>query len=251
MFWLGKISPSYPVRPEHKLPLLLPLYLIAPLVVELYRRSWDRRPWSDYGMAWDGQFFEAGGWGFAIAALGVAVLIGGQWALGWRQKTSATQGASAPVAWWLVLALLPLTALISWVEELVFRGVLVNGLLASLPWGTVALVASLIFAVSHLVWDGPAGVPQLPGLGLMGLVLLLARWVAGGSLGLAWGLHAGWIFALALSDTLALTQPSPTAPTWLAGRPDQPLTGLAALGLLLLTGVGLWGYAQWVSPGLG
>ncbi|NJL49772.1 MAG: hypothetical protein HC929_23055 [Leptolyngbyaceae cyanobacterium SM2_5_2] len=85
----------------------------------------------------------------------------------------------------------------------------------------------------------------------MGLVLLLARWVTGGSLGLAWGLHAGWIFAIALSDTLNFTQPVPTAPTWLAGRPDQPLTGLAALMLLLLTGAGLWGYAQWVTSSLG
>lgn len=251
LLWLGKIPPSYPVKQAHKLLLLLPLYVMAPVAVEIYRRFWDRCFWSDYGVVWHGRFLQTAGWGFAIAVLGVAVLLGGQWALGWQQRTPTDHWATAPVDWLTLLALLPLTAFIGWVEELIFRGVLVNGLLATLPWGAMAMVASLIFALSHLVWDGPAGVPQLPGLVLMGLVLLLARWVAGGSLGLAWGLHTGWIFAIALSDTLNLTQPSSNAPAWLAGRPEQPLTGLAALALLLLTGAGIWGYTLWAGASLG
>ncbi|NJL49771.1 MAG: CPBP family intramembrane metalloprotease [Leptolyngbyaceae cyanobacterium SM2_5_2] len=131
-------------------------------MVELYRRHWDRGSWSDYGVVWDGPFWQVAGWGFAIAILGVALLIGGQWALGWRRRTLAAERASALVDWRTLLALLPITVLIGWVEELVFRGVLVNGLLAILPWGAMALVASLIFAVSHLVWDGQAGVPSYP-----------------------------------------------------------------------------------------
>jgi uncharacterized protein len=248
---LGRIRLTYPVAPEHKLPLLLPLYLVAPLAVEVYRRYWDNAAWFDYGVFWHGQFMAAAGLGFAIATLGVTLLIGVQLALGWRQWRPPADPNRPPPPLALLLALLPLTLLIGWVEELIFRGVLVNGLLAALPWAAMALVASLIFAISHLVWDGPAGIPQLPGLGLMGLVLIVARWAAGGSLGLAWGLHAGWIFAIALSDALALTGPSSTAPDWLAGKPDQPLTGVAALGLLFLTGVGIWGYAQWAGARVG
>jgi hypothetical protein len=71
-------------------------------------------------------------------------------------------------------------------------------------------------------------------------VLLLARWAGGGSLGLAWGLHAGWVFAIAAIDALALLGPGQSGPVWLVGLVDQPLTGLLPLGLLLLTGAGVW-----------
>jgi membrane protease YdiL (CAAX protease family) len=134
---------------------------------------------------------------------------------------------------------LPLALFVGWIEELVFRGVLVNGLGQALPLWAMAIAVSVIFAVSHLLWDGPAGAPQLPGLAIMGAVLLLARWVDGGSLGLAWGLHAGWVFAIAAIDALALVQPGKREPLWLVGLSDQPLTGVLPLGLLVLTGVGL------------
>jgi hypothetical protein len=140
----------------------------------------------------------------------------------------------------VLLAVLPLALFVGWIEELIFRGVLVNGLGQALPIGPMAIAVCLIFALSHLVWDGPAGAPQLPGLAIMGAVLLLARWATGGSLGLAWGLHAGWVFAIAAIDALALLKPGKAEPAWLVGLPDQPLTGLLPLGLLVLTGVGVW-----------
>ncbi|HEY9880465.1 MAG TPA: CPBP family intramembrane glutamic endopeptidase [Leptolyngbyaceae cyanobacterium] len=152
----------------------------------------------------------------------------------------------------LVLPILALTLAISWVEEIIFRGFVVNQLHLASDWlGSVEVsswggfaIASLLFAVLHLVWDGPAGIPQLPGLALMGSVLILARWADGGLLGLPTGLHAGWICALALVDTLKLVTPVETSPRWLAGKPDQPLTGLLDIVLLLGTGVLLWGYGQ-------
>jgi membrane protease YdiL (CAAX protease family) len=160
-----------------------------------------------------------------------------------RQDTAEASAAtdeaiSAPGG--VLLAVLPLALFIGWIEELVFRGVLVNELGQALPLGVMAIAVCLIFAISHLVWDGPAGAPQLPGLALMGAVLLIARWALGGSLGLAWGLHAGWVFAIAAIDALALLQPGRAEPIWLVGLPDQPLTGVLPLGLLLLTGVGVW-----------
>lgn len=249
MAWLGKFPLRYPVAPEHKLPLLLPLYAIAPLAVEGYRRWWDRATWADYGVLWPWDGLKSTGLGLAIAILGVALLIASQVALGWRQwRPSPTDGASLPsLDWPLLAALLPLTLFIGWVEELIFRGVLVNGLLGPLPWVGMAILASVIFALSHLLWDGPAGVPSLPGLGVMGLVLIVARWATGGALNLAWGLHTGWIFAIALSDALHLTEATDSAPPRLAGQPDQPLTGVAALALLLLTGLGVAIYGFWQS----
>jgi membrane protease YdiL (CAAX protease family) len=259
---LAHIPWRYPVAPEHKLPLLLPLYLLAPVALEIYRRYGNGGTWADYGVAWQASTVATVGIGLGVAILGVMLLVATQLALGWRQwRPRFSQGKarfnsppdcspdlpSEPPAPPLVLlvALPVLTLFIGWVEELIFRGVLVNGLLSALPWMAVAILASAIFAVSHLVWDGPAGVPSLPGLGLMGLVLVLARWAMAGDLSLAWGLHTGWIFAIALIDALHLIQPSPHLPP-LAGKPDQPLTGLPALGLMVLTGLGIGVYALWL-----
>lgn len=258
---VGQIPLTYPVAPQHKLPLLLPLYLVAPAAVEVHRRLTASR-WSDYGIAWDRPFFAIAIAGFAIALGGVVLLTLLQVGLGWRKwqapggqspqalpSRSAPnpgdaeiprQDAPTPAPGVVLLAVLPLALFVGWIEELVFRGVLVNGLGQALPIGAMAIAVSLIFAVSHLVWDGPAGAPQLPGLTIMGAVLLLARWAGGGSLGLAWGLHAGWVFAIAAIDALALLGPGQGGPVWLVGLVDQPLTGLLPLGLLLLTGAGVW-----------
>ncbi|PSN77786.1 hypothetical protein C8B47_20280, partial [filamentous cyanobacterium CCP4] len=81
---IGQIPLTYPVAPQHKLPLLLPLYLLAPVAVEVHRRL-EVGTWSDYGIAWNQSF----GWlavaGFAIAAGGVAALVALQVGLGWRR----------------------------------------------------------------------------------------------------------------------------------------------------------------------
>lgn len=259
----------YPVAPQHKLPLLLPLYLLAPAAVEVHRRL-TASTWSAYGIAWDWPFARAAAAGFGVAAGGVALLVALQVGLGWRRwqptgqvltpkgagfsPTGQAKGSiddqliSAPSPGVVLLAVLPLALFVGWIEELVFRGVLVNGLVQALPVGLTAIreaipvgiAVCLIFAVSHLLWDGPAGAPQLPGLAIMGAVLLLARWAADGSLGLAWGLHAGWVFAIAAIDALALLKPGKDGPVWLVGLPDQPLTGVLPLGLLVLTGLGVW-----------
>ncbi len=268
---------AYPVAPQHKLPLLLPLYLLAPVAVEVHRRLADST-WSAYGIAWDWPFARAAAAGFGVAAGGVALLVALQVGLGWRRwqspgspvapggaalstagQTSVStddQTRSSPSPGVVLLAVLPLALFVGWIEELVFRGVLVNGLGQALPVGLMAIreafgnrlgtsipagiAVCLIFALSHLVWDGPAGAPQLPGLAVMGAVLLLARWAEGGSLGLAWGLHAGWVFAIAAIDALALLKTGKDGPVWLVGLPDQPLTGVLPLGLLVLTGIGVW-----------
>ena len=254
---IGRIPLAYPVPPQHKLPLLLPLYLLAPAAVEINRRL-GADSWSSYGIAWDQPFFNLAIAGFGAAAGGVMILVALQLGLGWRRWQPPVSPASAapkagdvdikddlapssgPAPGVVLLAVLLLALFVGWIEELVFRGVLANGLGQALPLWAMTIAVSLIFAVSHLLWDGPAGAPQLPGLAIMGAVLLLARWAAGGSLGLAWGLHAGWVFAIAAIDALALLKPGKDGPVWLVGIPDQPLTGLLPLGLLVLTGVGVW-----------
>ena len=242
--WQG-IPFRYPLLPAHKLILLIPLYLLAPLLLEVYRCHWTGVSWATYGVVGSHRFFLELAIGFGIALSGIGVFLATQLALGWRQWQG--YGPGLPALSGLIAGLLPLTLLIAGIEETLFRGIIPHALQSLLTWPVLLVTVSLIFALSHLLWDGPQGLPQLPGLTLMGIVLMVARWVTTGQLGLAWGLHAGWIFALACIDSLALTKAVDRVPRWLAGKPDQPLTGLAALGLLLLTGMGLWLYGQTVG----
>jgi len=238
-----QIPRKYPIAQEYKIPLLLPLYGVAPLAVWGYGHFFTSHRWLEYGLKWETSFWQSVGGGFLVAVVGVVLLVLVEWALGWRQVTHHQQKAM-PMGqgFGLIAGVLALTGFIGGIEELVFRGVLVQGLQPVISiWG-VAVATSLIFAASHLLWDGLAGVTSLPGLALMGAILLLARWVDGGSLGLPWGLHSGWIFAIALLDTFALAPKTNPASTWLAGKPYQPLTSLLSLVLLGLTGLGLWGY---------
>jgi membrane protease YdiL (CAAX protease family) len=235
----------YPVAADHKIPLLLPLYGVAPLAVWGYAHVFTGQTWADYGLVLNTAFWLHLLLGFAVATLGVSLLIAVELGLGWRQNhPHRPENTSLTKTVMVAAGVLVLTGFIGGVEELIFRGVLVQELLAVIPPWAMVLVASLVFAGSHLIWDGPAGVPSIPGLGLMGAVLILARWVDGGNLGLPWGLHSGWIFAIALVDTLNLFPPVASQKSWVAGLPDQPLTGLPALALLSLTGLGIWGYAQ-------
>lgn len=139
--------------------------------------------------------------------------------------------------------IIPLFLLASWIgltEELIFRGFMQTQLEADVTAGWAAAIASVIFAISHVLWEGRQQVPQLPGLWLMGMVLVAARWAEGGSIGLAWGLHSGWIWSLACLDTAQLYQLTGKGPAWLTGTLEQPLFGLMPLALLLGTGVSLW-----------
>lgn len=134
--------------------------------------------------------------------------------------------------------IIPLLLLASWIgltEELIFRGFIQTQLQIDFSLSWAAAIASLIFAVSHVLWEGRQQVPQLPGLWLMGMVLVLARWADGGSLGLAWGLHSGWIWSLACLDTAQRYQLTGKGPIWLTGTLEQPLFGLMPLLLLLGT----------------
>jgi len=229
--WLRPLH--YPFPPAQKIPLLLPLYGIAPLLLWGVSR-WSGDSFADYGLSLSGAFLQSLLLGMALGLTGVLGLYGLQVALGWQRPSQALP----PWSWqggFLLLALM-----IGGVEELMFRGFVVNQLQLAYGLAAMVAIASGLFALLHLIWDGPAGVINLPGLTLMAAVLILARWVDGGSLGLAWGLHSGWVAALAWLDASGQGLANGSGPTWLLGQPGYPLSGGLALGLLLLTGAGLW-----------
>lgn len=224
-------QPFKPITTEQKLPLLASLYLIAPLVLWGANRLIGNS-FADYGLLWNWSTLQSLGIGFGIGVVGLAILFGGQTLLGWInwQQISGQQLTSVS------LPILPLAVWISGIEEIIFRGFVLTQLQQDYAIGISAAICSLIFAVLHLVWEQKETKPQLPGLWLMGMVLVLARYINSGSLGLAWGLHSGWVWAIATLDTAQLVTYTGIAPDWITGKYGKPLAGVAGIVFLAATG---------------
>ncbi|MBW4494331.1 MAG: CPBP family intramembrane metalloprotease [Oscillatoria princeps RMCB-10] len=232
-----KWQPLKPLPAGQKLAFLASLYPIAPMLVWGFAR-WENLPLSHYGLAWHPDLLVSLGRGTGLAILSLAVMFGLFLRLGWIKWLPAS--ANTPLASVLLSTLLA-GLWVGGTEELVFRGFLLSELQQDCPVPVAAVISSLIFALLHLVWDVRDTLPQLPGLWLMGMVLVLARAVDGGSLGLAWGLHAGWIWVIASLDTAGAIAYTGTAPEWLTGVGGKPLAGAAGTLMLLATGALLWG----------
>ena len=227
---LLKWRPPKPLATEQKLPLLAALYLLAPLI--LWGASWvDEVSFSDYGLDWELTILGSLCLGLGIGISGLTIVFISQWKLGWVKWQRENWQRLRTV-------LLPVLLLGLWIggtEELVFRGFLQNELEPDYSiWGAAA-IASIIFALLHLIWEQQNTLPQLPGLWLMGMVLVLARWVDGGSLGLAWGLHAGWIWGLTCLEEAELIAYTGKIPIWVTGLAGNPLAGISGLVCLLIT----------------
>lgn len=231
-----KWRPPQPVAIEQKVPLVLSLYLIAPLILGAASYL-EGVPVSAYGIIWSRSALSSLAIGLSLGTGGVYLLFGLECWLGWAlwQRSQQRQLVS------VLLPTLGLGLIVSAIEEPVFRGFLLNQLQQQWSPGLAALGSSLVFALLHLMWEGRSGIPQLPGLWLMGMVLVLARWVDGGRLGLACGLHAGWVWAIASLDSAEIISYTDRNPEWMTGIAKQPLAGVIGILLLLMTGGVLWG----------
>ncbi|MBW4448194.1 MAG: CPBP family intramembrane metalloprotease [Spirirestis rafaelensis WJT71-NPBG6] len=230
-----------PLQPEQKLPLLVSLYLLAPLI--LCAVNWlTNTSFSDYGLRVNISLLGSLVLGFVLGVLSLAVVFGGQFWLSWcswqESQTKELQSILLPI---FLVALF-----VGGIEELVFRGFLFTQLAQDYPVWVAAVISSLIFALLHLVWERRETTPQLPGLWLMGMVLVLARFVDRGNLGLAWGLHAGWVWAIASLDTAELITYTGKVPEWLTGKNKKPLAGAAGIVCLLLTGLILYFFSAYI-----
>ena len=229
-----KWQPLQPITTGQKLPLLASLYAIAPLI--LWQASEILAvPLTNWGFTRNWQLLISSSGGFVIGAIGIASLFAAQSTLGWVKWQQSEQKKSRQIASVVVLTLL-LALWISGTEELIFRGFVFTQLERDFNVGWAAAISSLIFALLHLIWEQKETFPQLPGLCLMGMVLVLARWVDNGSLGLAWGLHAGWVWAIACLDTLQVITYTGNAAEWVTGKYGKPLAGVVGLLFLLATG---------------
>lgn len=230
-----KWQSSKGLQPEQKLPLLVSLYLFAPFV--LWGASWlTNTPFSNYGFIRNISTLYSLGFGLALGVLSIAVVFSGQLLLGW----CSFQWSNFKLVRNVLLPILLVALFVGGIEELVFRGFLFTELSQDNSVWVAALISSSIFALLHLVWEQKETAPQLPGLWFMGMVLVLARFVDGGSLGLAWGLHAGWVWAIATLDTAHLIHYTGKVSDWVTGKNQKPLAGVAGIVCLLLTVGIIW-----------
>ncbi len=228
-------QPPHPLTGQQKLSLLIPLYLLVPLLLGVIPTR-ESRPLSDYGLRLDLQVFLSLVVGVSLGLLTLFIGYGLQIVWGGLQWQPSPRRGS-----WVKI-LVPIFGLSLWIsgtEEAVFRGFLLTELEKEITREGAAIISSTLFALSHLIWDIQGGWRQLPGLGLMGGVLALARWVDGGNLGLAWGLHTGWIWGLMgleATDVLKKKEIS-LMPWWVSGLDGQPLSGLMGILIMVITGL--------------
>lgn len=248
--------PPQPISPAQKLPLVLTLYALAPLV--LWGAIWYvQGTWQQYGLALNIQMFRSCLAGIGIGVAGLLTVYAAQVGLGWLRVTDLLLGnlRNDPLevrsALLTVSLTLAIALVVGAVEELVFRGFLLYHLGVDYGWVLAAIVSSAIFAILHLVWEGRKGLWQLPGLWLMGIALVLARNVDQGQLGLAWGLHSGWVWVVASLDTLQWLQPTGKAPSWMTGIAGHPLAGLVGTGFMLAMAIALYTLSPNGFGGLG
>ena len=225
-------KPNQPLKDNHKLPLLISLYFLAPFIV--WGAIWlTNSSFANYGFLINISLIFSLFLGFTLGVLSLVVVFSGQLCLGWcKLKPLNIKQITS-----IMLPIFLLGLLVGGIEELVFRGFLITQLGKNYPIWLAATISSLIFALLHLVWEQRETIPQLPGLWLMGMVLVLARFVNGGNLGIAWGLHSGWVWAIACMDTAQLIEYTGNVPEWVTGKNKKPLAGVTGFICMLLTGL--------------
>ncbi len=242
-----KWHPPQPLG-NKKLPLLASLYLIVPLI--LWATSWiENTSFASWGWDWQPAVFMSLLRGLGLGIISLVILFGLQLSAGWielqKSENPSETGEQKINFWALILNPASLLTLllglwISATEELIFRGCLQTILQQDYSILIAAAIASLIFAIAHLIWEATQTLPQLPGLWLMGMVLTLARIADNGSLGLAIGIHAAWIWGITTVDTAQAIKPTSRVPEWITGIAAKPLAGAAGILLLLTTAAVLW-----------
>jgi len=237
-----KWHPPQPLG-NKKLPLLASLYVIVPFI--LWATGWiENTSLANWGWDWQPAVFMSLMRGLGLGIISLVILFGLQLTAGWldikKSETSTETGEKKINFWTLILNPASLLTLllalwISATEELIFRGCLQTILQQDYSVLIAAAIASFIFAIAHLIWAAKETLPQLPGLWLMGMVLTLARIADDGSLGLAIGIHAAWIWGITTVDTEGAINPTGRAPEWITGIAAKPLAGVAGILLLLAT----------------
>ena len=223
-----------PLTPKQKIVLLASLYLLSPIVLS-WKINLENLSFRDLGLYLQIDFSLSILFGLTIGLLSLSIIFAIESIFNlvdWHKEQIKELFS-------LVLPIFALSLFVSLVEELVFRGYVFSTLANDYPYWIAAIISSFIFALLHLIWERQETLPQIPGLWLMGTILVAARIVDNGGLGLAIGLHASWIWGLTCIDSAQLITYRKEN-SWLTGLNQQPLAGIAGISCLVMTGFVLW-----------
>jgi membrane protease YdiL (CAAX protease family) len=189
-------------------------------------------PWSDLGLKARERPLAGLALGFLLgfgSLAGVALLavfLGGR-------SFAAAHSASQIMAHVAGTALAAI--IVSFLEEIIFRGALFGILRKSLSWPAALVLSSAVYALAHFLgraeltgpvgwWSGLALLPKMVHGGPPLVPAVLSLFVAGAILALAYqrtgalfvsmGLHAGWIFWLKFYGFLTVKAPGGNPSLW-------------------------------------
>ena len=204
---------------------------------------WKRRPLSSYGLVASGAGNRQLRFGLLLGFAALAVMLGVSLAVG-ACRVDVT--ADRVRLWRTLLGFLPAALLVGVLEELVFRGLMLQQLMGCSRGGAVAL-SSAVYALVHL--KSPALTvltwTELGGLFLLGAVLSLSYLVTG-QLWLAVGLHSSLAYGARVNKLLVSFGDPSLA--WLTGtsRLVNGMVGWVALGTI---GGIVWWWARRAQGG--
>lgn len=161
-----------------------------------------------------------------------------------------------------------LALLISWVEEPLFRGILLTGLSKKLPLHAAILLSAFYYAILHFLdtkatvplqemnmfsgfqllqkafinLNNPEIIPALLPLFMVGLFLAVLRTRVPGSLGLCIGCHASWVWQIKMSKSVCNTDFTADY-AYLVSHYDGVI-GPLVMGWLMVALVGFWVYQR-------
>jgi len=235
-------QPKEPLTPQQKLVFLASLYVLAPGIIAGKIRA-ESMPIVDLGVSLipSDLWYILFGLGVSLASLIVIFTLESVGNLVTWHRQNVRQ------IWALLLPILLLSLLISAIEELVFRGYLFATLSRDNSLAIASIISSLIFALLHLVWERKQTLPQLPGLWLMGMVLVAARVLSNDTIYFSLGLHAGWIWGLTCIDSADLLSYEHQN-HWFSGIGQQPLAGIGGILCMAGTGMAIWAGSQGLLP---
>ncbi|MBI4597951.1 MAG: CPBP family intramembrane metalloprotease [Candidatus Omnitrophica bacterium] len=198
----------------------------------------ERRTVRSYGFADAGKGMRQLLFGVVLGASTLAAMFGiGLWSGAYHVSID-----ESPLKFWgTIIGLMPAMALVSVLEELVFRGVILQRLIVySRP--VAMFVSSALYAIVHLKTLAPTWSPwgpwfELFGLFLFGMILCVSFFLTG-QLYLAVGLHASLAYG-ARVNKLLVEFPRP-ALNWLIGT-NRLVNGVMNwMALLAMCGVMVW-----------
>jgi len=227
-------KPLEPLKPNQKILLLSSLYLLVPVLIFLILIL-DDKSLANYGLVLNYKFLIDFFLGLFISLLSLIILFKIEEKINYLKWNFENKAILKKI-------LLPTLSLVLWIgltEELVFRGLIQTILEDDHNILIAAIICNVVFMLLHLIWEREETIPQLPGLWLMGMVLTEAKWLYG-SLGMPWGLHAGWILGISLLESAKLITYTDSAGNYIVGVKQKPLAGIMGILSLLITAIILW-----------